>query len=123
MVRLFVACITAGLNRDMLTLPLQPRDGLLRNGRAVGNAAQMTRTDLMMDRRTAMKSAVLAGAALLSPVEGSLWAFEQSASRTPARFAPERHHDIENLEEAARTFRELRGGRPAERTGSRLSYC
>jgi transcriptional regulator with XRE-family HTH domain len=49
-------CIPAGLNRDMLMPSSPPHGGLLPYDRAAFHAAQTTRTDMMMDRRTAMKS-------------------------------------------------------------------
>lgn len=72
-------------------------------------AEHIIRTDLMMDRRTALKaaaSAVLTGASLLDPLETWLWAFERKVNAEPEPFAPEKHHEIEKLEHAAKTFRD-----------------
>jgi transcriptional regulator with XRE-family HTH domain/tetratricopeptide (TPR) repeat protein len=102
--------IPAALNRDMLALTSLARDRSPPNDCAAFLVAQITRTDLMMDRRAAIKMTFLAGASLLNPVEGWLWEFEQSSPHRPVRFAPERHHEIEKLEDAARTFRKLSHG-------------
>jgi transcriptional regulator with XRE-family HTH domain len=102
--------VSIGLDRDMLALTSPPHGGPSPHDRAAFLAAQITRTDLMMDRRSAMKAAILAGASLLNPVERWLLALEQSVGHQPVRFAPERHHDIDKLQAAARTFRELRDG-------------
>jgi transcriptional regulator with XRE-family HTH domain len=101
-------CVPTSMNHDMLALTSPPGGGPPQD-LAAFLAAQITRTDLMsayMDRRTTMQA--LAGAALLNPVESWLWNFAKALpSHRPARFAPERHHDIENLEDIARSFREL----------------
>jgi transcriptional regulator with XRE-family HTH domain len=74
----------------------------------VGLAAQLTRSDLVMDRRTAARAlagAALTGTALLDPLEGWLQPAAARAATADRRRGRLGRREVEELETTARAFR------------------